>query len=168
MEGLNLLHMAENITVRKQIKRGHEEQAPFGSKEFRAANRISLDVTYMFDAPGDGSIKRETVESLIPEVMKAHQMLRDKQGDIYDGDTPMTGWQDLPFEITGEHLRDIKSVTRALSKEIDAFVSIGIGGSFLGIEATFRALTHQYFNQLDRKKRGGCPGNLFFGLQHGP
>ncbi len=83
--------MAENITVRKQIKRGYEEQeeqAPFESKEFRAANRISLDVTYMFYAPGDGSIKRETVESLIPEVMKAHQMLKDKQGDIYDGGVP--------------------------------------------------------------------------------
>ena len=168
MEGLNLLHMAENITVRKQIKRGYEEQAPFDSKEFRAANRISLDVTYMFDAPGDGSIKRETVESLVPEVMKAHQMLRDKQGDIYDGDTPMTGWQDLPFEITGEHLRDIKSVTRALSKEIDAFVSIGIGGSFLGIEATFRALTHQYFNQLDKKKRGGAPEIYFLGYNMDP
>lgn len=53
MEGLKLLHMEENITVRKQIKRGYEEQAPFDSKEFRAANRISLDVAYMFDTPGE-------------------------------------------------------------------------------------------------------------------
>ncbi|NQU14284.1 MAG: hypothetical protein HQ561_09040, partial [Desulfobacteraceae bacterium] len=144
MEGLKLIHMDENETVKKQIKRGREEQAPFDSEEFRAANTISLDVTYMFDAPGHGTIRQEEVKSLIPDVMKAHQMLKDNQGDIYDGEICMTGWQDLPFELTKKHLRDIQSVTRELAGEVDAFVSIGIGGSFLGIEATFHALTHQY------------------------
>jgi len=168
VEGLKLIHMDENETVKKQIKRGREEQAPFDSEEFRAANTISLDVTYMFDAPGHGTIRQEEVESLIPDVMKAHQMLKDNQGDIYDGEICMTGWQDLPFELTKEHLRDIQSVTRGLAGEVDAFVSIGIGGSFLGIEATFHALTHQYFNQLDREKRGGAPEIYFLGYNMDP
>jgi glucose-6-phosphate isomerase len=168
MKGLRLINIGENETVKKQIKRGREEQSPFDSEEFRASNGISLDVTYMFDAPGDGSISREGVESLIPDVMKVHHMLKNNQGDIYDGDILMTGWQDLPSEITREHLRDIKSVTRGVAGEVDAFVSIGIGGSFVGIEATVRALTHQYFNQLDREKRGGAPEIYFLGYNMDP
>ncbi len=168
MEGLRLINIGENETVKKQIERGREGQGLFDSEEFRAVNRISLDVTNMFDAPGGGAITEEDVVSLIPEVTKAHHMLKNNQGDIYDGDVLMTGWQDLPAEITREHLKDIRSITRGLAGDVDAFVSIGIGGSFLGIEATFRALTHQYFNQLDRKKRGGAPEIYFLGYNMDP
>lgn len=168
MEGLRLINIGENETIKRQMKREQGEQDPFDSADFKAGNGISLDVTYMFDAPGQGSIGQEEVESLIPRIMKAHRMLRDNEGDIYDGDVPMTGWQDLPSEISKGHLRDIQSVTRELAGEVDAFVSIGIGGSFLGIEATFRALTHQYFNHLEREKRGGAPEIYFLGYNMDP
>lgn len=168
MEGLKLIDVRENETINKQVRRGRGEQNPFGSKEFKAANKISLDLTYMFDAPGQGSISRKDVESLVPGVMKAHQMLKDNEGDICDRDVAMTGWQNLPAEITADHLNEIKAVTQDLSGEIDAFVSLGIGGSYLGIEATFRALTHQYFNQLSRDQRGGAPEIYFLGQNMDP
>ena len=142
MEGLSLIDLAENSTIREQQKRGKQVKNPFESGEFRAANRISMDVTNMFGAPGPGSVSLEDVESLIPEVIKAHQMLKSGEGDIYDHGIAMTGWQDLPVEISEEHLTGIRSITSELSGEVDAFVSLGIGGSYLGIEATFRALTH--------------------------
>jgi glucose-6-phosphate isomerase len=168
MEGLSLIDLAENSTIREQQKRGGPVKNLFESGEFRATNRISIDVTNMFDAPGPGSVSLEDVESLIPEVMKAHQMLKDGQGDIFDNGVAMTGWQDLPVEISEEHLAEIRSVTRELSGEVDAFVSLGIGGSYLGIEATFRALTHNYFNQLTRDERGGAPEIYFLGQNMDP
>ena len=168
MEGLNLIDVGENETIKQQILRGRREQNPFESEEFKAANKISLDLTYMFDTPGKGAISWKYVESLIPRVVKAHQMLRNNEGNICDGDTPMTGWQNLPSEINQQHLGEIKSITSDLAGEIDAFVSLGIGGSYLGIEATFRAVTHQYFNQLGRGERGGAPEIYFLGQNMDP
>jgi glucose-6-phosphate isomerase len=122
----------------------------------------------MFDTPVEVSIRLKDVENLIPGIIKAHKMLKNDEGDIYDRGICMTGWQTLPSEITAEHLDEIRSVTGELSGEIDAFVSLGIGGSYLGVEATFRALTHQYFNQLTREQRGGAPEIYFLGNNMDP
>ena len=168
MKGLELLNLEENNTILTQKRRHDGNRNGFDVKEFREANRITLDVTYMLDAPGPGSIAMEKIESLIPEVLKAHEMLKREEGDIYDGGTLMTGWQNLPVDITKEHLATIQSVAENLSAEVDAFVSLGIGGSYLGIEATFRALTHTYFNQLSRAERGGAPEIYFLGQNMDP
>ena len=168
MKGIELIGMGKNRTIAKQQRRGDGKQDTFDTLEFREANRITLDVTYMLDAPGPGSIAMEKVEALIPKVQKAHEMLKREEGDIYDGSTLMTGWQNLPVDITKEHLAKIQSVAGNLSAEVDAFVSLGIGGSYLGIEATFRALTHTYFNQLSRAERGGAPEIYFLGQNMDP
>ncbi|MEA2040295.1 MAG: glucose-6-phosphate isomerase [Thermodesulfobacteriota bacterium] len=168
MQGIELIGIRENKTIKRQMQSGYQGKEPFESEEFKSANRISLDLTYIFDTPGQDPISYKDIEDLIPRVMKAHDMLKNNQGDIYDRGIPMTGWQDLPLEITREHLNDIKSITNDIAKEIDAFVSIGIGGSYLGIEATFRALTHQYFNCLSRDKRGGAPQIYFLGQNMDP
>ncbi len=168
MDGLSLDGISKNETIRRQELRGVRGQNPFDSAGFKADNRISLDVTYMFDAPGERPITRKDVEALIPEVIEAHRMLENDQGDIMDNGIPMTGWRDLPFEIGPKHLAEIRAVTDDLSRQIDAFVSLGIGGSFLGIEATFRALTHSYFNQLSREQRGGAPEIYFLGQNMDP
>ena len=168
MEEFRLVDIEENHTIEKQIQRGFHKQHSFGSEAFRKENKISLDLTYMFNSPGNGSITIKDVELLIPHVNKAHQMLRNNEGNIHDGGLPMTGWLDLPLEITEEHIRDLKAVTDELCGRIDAFVSLGIGGSYLGIEATFRALTHEYFNQLSREQRGGAPEIYFLGQNMDP
>ena len=168
MEGIKLVNFKENETINNQMKRGRDEQSPFKSKSFRESNKISLDITYIFDSPGENPITRNDIEVLIPRVMEAHKMLKNDKGDICDGPVLMTGWQNLPKEISKKHLREIKSATKSLAEEIDAFVSLGIGGSYLGIEATFRALTHTYFNQLSREKRGGVPEIYFLGQNMDP
>jgi len=168
MEGLRLIDVGTNLTIKTQQERGGQAGNPFESPAFKAGNRISLDATYMFDAPGPGSICRSDVESLIPDVLNAHRMLRNREGDIYDHDIPMTGWQDLPTKISPSYLTEITSVARELGKEIDAYVSLGIGGSYLGIEASFKALTHTYFNQLTREERGGAPEIYFLGQNMDP
>jgi glucose-6-phosphate isomerase len=41
-------------------------------------------------------------------------------------------------------------------------------GSYLGIEATIKALTHNYFNQLTREQRGNAPEIYFLGQNMDP
>jgi glucose-6-phosphate isomerase len=161
--GTLLKGFEENETIRKQVNRGLEGRNPFKSSSFQEDNKLSLDITYIFDVPGEGAISKKDIESVIPRVIQAHKMLRENKGDIYDSDVPMTGWLNLPEEIEAEHLEKVRSATQELSQKIDAFVSLGIGGSYLGIEATFRALTHNYFNQLSREQRGGAPEIYFLG-----
>ncbi len=168
MKGIRLMGLDKNGTILDQIRRGRGERSPFEEESFLKENRISLDITYMFDSPGSGSISRGDVEGLIPRVVEAHGMLRRGEGDILDNDIPMTGWQDLPVEIDMGHIEEIRAVAGSLSKEIDAYVSLGIGGSYLGIEATFRALTHNYFNRLTREERGGAPEIYFLGRNMDP
>ena len=168
MGGIRLTPFRENEILIDQVNRGKGEKRPFRSASFMDENRISIDLTYMFDSPQEPCMTRGDIEALIPKVIEAHEMLKREEGDILDGDIPMTGWQNLPEEIDREHLEEIKSITDALSREIDAFVSLGIGGSFLGVEATFRCLTHNYFNQLSREKRGGAPEIYFLGQNMDP
>ncbi|MCF8119806.1 MAG: glucose-6-phosphate isomerase [Deltaproteobacteria bacterium] len=168
MDGLNLEGLPPNQTVAEQRKREKGGQHPFETPEFVSDNRLVLDLTYMLEAPGPGIIRREDVDALIPQVIKAHQMLTKGQGDIYDGEVAMTGWLDLPGRIRKAYLQDIRSRTGELSEQIDAFVSIGIGGSYLGIEATLGALTHGWFNRLPREDRGGAPEIYFLGQNMDP
>jgi glucose-6-phosphate isomerase len=168
MNGIKLTDFKENATIIRQVGRGRNEKNRFDTASFMEENRISLDLTYMFDTPGKDPISKKDIEALIPRVIKAQKMLDRNEGDIHDGDIAMTGWQTLPEEVDKKHLEEIKSVTSTLSREIDAFLSLGIGGSYLGIEATFRALTHTYFNQLTREKRGDAPEIYFLGQNIDP
>src|SRR4030042_5754104 len=168
MDGVKLTDFRENTTIIKQMGRGHKEKNRFDTDSFMEDNRISLDLTYMFDPPGKDPITKKDIDTLIPRVLKAQKMLERNEGDIHDSNIAMTGWQTLPEERDKKHLDEIKSVTSTLSRGINAFVSLGIGGSYLGIEATFRALTHTYFNQLTREKRGGAPEIYFLGQNMDP
>ncbi len=169
MQGMKLIGFKENKTIKMQKERANGKKNPFNEAGWQSSNRISLDLTYLFDTPGDSpSITLEDIEDIAPQVMKAHRMLKKDQGDIYDDGIPMTGWQTLPEKITLTHLEEIKSAAQSLSGRIDAFVSLGIGGSYLGIEATYRALTHTYFNQLSRDKRGNAPEIYFLGQNMDP
>jgi hypothetical protein len=128
MEGVKLTDFRENATIISQIRRGHDEKNRFDTTPFTEENRISLDLTYMFDTPGANSLSKKDIEALIPRIMQAQKMLSNNEGDIRDGNIAMTGWQTLPEEITKGHLEEIKSVTGALSREIDAFISLPISG----------------------------------------
>ena len=168
MTGIKIKEYGNNNTINQQIARGNGDSTPFESEEFRKNNRISIDITNIFNTPGSNAIKKGDIEGLSPDVVRAHKMLKENRGDILDGNIPMTGWVDLPVNITKEHIEKIKSLTERLSPDIDAFVSLGIGGSYLGIEATIKALTHNNFNHLSREARGGAPEIYFLGQNMDP
>ncbi|MCP4583769.1 MAG: glucose-6-phosphate isomerase [candidate division Zixibacteria bacterium] len=158
-----------NQTVLRQIQSSVTKGNFEPGSSFIEENSIGLNLTHIVSPVGEKTfISKDELNELSPRVIDKFRLMRQTEGDCYDGDTSMLGWQSFPEEINREYLDDITSAAKELANKIDAYVSLGIGGSYLGIEATFKALTHTYFNQLPREKRGGMPQIYFLGQNTDP
>ncbi len=158
LKGLNISPLGENKTISKQMySKPHTEK------------RITLDLSYFFETPNDPNpITIDDFNNLSAVIIENHRRVNQGEGECRDKGIPMLGWLNLPFEIDEDHLNEIYNTAGELADKIDAFVSIGIGGSYLGIEATFKALSHQYWNQLTLRERGGFPEIYFIGQNMDP
>ncbi|MCC6749876.1 MAG: glucose-6-phosphate isomerase [Deltaproteobacteria bacterium] len=164
-----LYEYAENGSIVRQRQRGAGERQPYGAPAFAEQNRVTLDLTYLLEAPGDPHpVTRAELDAMVPEVLAVHRALTEGRGNFRDGDVPMLGWLHLPERLSAEHLEHIQSVAADLSSRIDAYVSLGIGGSYLGVEATVQALSHTHFNRLSREERGNAPEIHFLGQNMDP
>ena len=111
--------------------------------------RIKLDVNPMFrEFTGEHAIPRAELDSMLPELKKAHAAVEDGRGK------GMQGWMDLPYN-QDEILTAIENTAARVRKEFEAFVVLGIGGSALGPAAVQQALNHLHYNELPAEKRGG-------------
>jgi len=166
---VDLASFHPNKTVALQQQRGAGQALPYTDAAWIDEHRIGLDLTYLFEAPGDPHPMRHSdLEAMAPEVLAVHRELKQEQGDVKDGEVTMLGWQSLPQRLTDEHLDRIRQAVSQLSARIDAYVSLGIGGSYLGIDATVQALSHLHFNGLAREERGGAPEIYFLGQNMDP
>ena len=111
--------------------------------------RIKLDVNPMFrEFTGEHAIPRAELDSMLPELKKAHAAVEAGRGK------GMQGWMDLPSN-QDEILTAIEHTAARVRKEFEAFVVLGIGGSALGPAAVQQALNHLHYNELPAEKRGG-------------
>ncbi len=102
-----------------------------------------------------GNIKpflpEKEILGLQPEIDTLHAALENGTGAGAD----YLGWLHLPSRITKEHLSDIEQTAKHIRAHCDVFVSIGIGGSYLGARAATSFLGHTFENQLTKEQRGG-------------
>ena len=111
--------------------------------------RIKLDVNPMFrEFTGEHAIPRAELDSMLPELKKAHAAVEAGRGK------GMQGWMDLPYN-QDKILTAIENTAARVRKEFEAFVVLGIGGSALGPAAVQQALNHLHYNELPAEKRGG-------------
>jgi glucose-6-phosphate isomerase len=105
--------MAEKISKAKPVK----------------SETLSLDISYLSEVVLEGEI-----EAYYPQVQKALETLLNKSGKGSD----FLGWINLPFTVE----KQLPAIRKAAAKfdKCDAVVSIGIGGSYLGIRSTIEAL----------------------------
>ena len=83
-----------------------------------------------------GFADEKDFKKIVPEVEKAHQKLNDKTGKGSD----FTGWIDLPSKTDDAFLDEIEKFGEQIRAQSDCLVSIGIGGSYIGIRATVEFL----------------------------
>lgn len=72
------------------------------------------------------------------------------------------GWLNLPSNTGEELLREIENTARRIGEIADIFVTVGIGGSYLGAKAVIDALSHHFSSMLSREQRK-APLVLFAG-----
>lgn len=87
---------------------------------------ISLDRDYL-----KGFVDSKDIEAISTKIEKAHNDLEQKKG----AGSEMTGWCDLPSRISDDFIRELEVVGEEARGHSDCIISIGIGGSYLGIRA---------------------------------
>ena len=105
--------------------------------------KISLNLEKTFDF-----ISKESVSSY-KEAIESHNVaLFNKTGKGND----FLGWTTLPTTISEAELADFEATaTKLVAKNIDIFVVIGIGGSYLGTKAVVDALSDSFAHLKERK-----------------
>lgn len=87
----------------------------------------------------DNSVKTN-YESFLPLAEKYHAHLHTGEGKGSD----FLGWVSLPSSITDDFLDDVQVTADKLHKDCEYVVTIGIGGSYLGIKAVVEALSDSF------------------------
>lgn len=69
---------------------------------------------------------------------------------LFSGEEPLTGWLQLPTGQAKSEIARIKAVAEQIRSMCQAFVVIGVGGSYLGARAALEMLTHAFQTELSR------------------
>jgi glucose-6-phosphate isomerase len=81
----------------------------------------------------DSALSWNNIEEKKSDLVKIKQLL-------LSGEASFTGWVDLPESFDKEEIERIKSTAEEIRAKCDAFVVIGIGGSYLGARAAIEML----------------------------
>jgi glucose-6-phosphate isomerase len=95
---------------------------------------LTLDKQYLKSFVSDQDIERISLD-----IKKAHDALTNKTGRGND----FLGWLDLPSRIDDQLVAELEKLGREVRKNSDCLISIGIGGSYLGIRAAVEYLRDQ-------------------------
>lgn len=89
-------------------------------------------------------ISDNEMESIESEIISAQKMLLDKKGISNE----MTGWIDYAQNMDSEEYEDIKKTAKYIRNNCEAFILLGIGGSYLGAKAAIEAIRGDFHNEL--------------------
>ncbi len=91
-------------------------------------------------------ISEEEMKKAAPEIMNAQELLLDKKGKSYD----MAGWVDYTDALNMEEYNEIKESAQYIRNNCEAFILLGIGGSYLGARAAIEAIRGDFHNELSQ------------------
>lgn len=83
-----------------------------------------------------GFVEQKDIDALLSKIQKAHDELKNGTG----AGSEYTGWLDLPSSIEDSLLDELIALGEDVRSRSDCLISIGIGGSYLGIRSTIEFL----------------------------
>lgn len=99
---------------------------------------LSLNYTNVMKHIAEGDL-----EKIEPEVKKARELLETKKGP----GSEYLGWLELPASISKSEIDDIQRTAVEIIGNTDAFIVVGIGGSYLGARAVLESILSSYHNE---------------------
>ena len=99
----------------------------------------------------NGFVNEHEIEYLQPSVEFYNSLLQDRIGV----GNKLTGWLDLPKNYDKEEFENIKTSAAKIREDSQAFIVIGIGGSYLGARACIEGLSNNFYNNLTKEERKG-------------
>ena len=124
---------------------------------------------------GEGKVTEADLKSYEADLKKAHEAMKvmREKGFIRahlskDGEPEKVLFSQLPYVEEG-HLNSPSSLQRLqklqdhVKNNIDAVVSLGIGGSYLGNKVLFDVQCGEFWNYMSKEERGGFPKVYFSG-----
>jgi len=89
-------------------------------------------------------VHEDEMKSIESEIMISQEVLLDKKGISSE----MTGWIDFMNTMDENEYEQIKSCANYIKEESEAFILLGIGGSYLGARAAIEAIRGDFHNEL--------------------
>lgn len=89
-------------------------------------------------------INEDEMRSIEPEIMRAQELLLDRKGVSSN----MTGWIDYAESMDLDEYEEIKKTAEYIKNNSEAFIVLGIGGSYLGARAAVEAIRGDFHNEL--------------------
>lgn len=102
---------------------------------------LKLNTKYL-----NGFINDSEIYALEQEIANAHNSLKNRNGRGNE----FTGWLDLPANYDKIEFEKIKFAAKKIKQDSDVFISIGIGGSYLGAKAVIDFLNSKDYNALKK------------------
>lgn len=102
---------------------------------------LKLDTRYL-----KGFVEDSEIYALKEEILTAHNALENNSGK----GSEFTGWLNLPTDYDRDEFERIKIAADKIKANSDVFISIGIGGSYLGARAAIEFLKSADYNALNK------------------
>ena len=105
-------------------------------------NRLKFDFS-------NAGIKKHEMEYFRKPIAFVHEIIHQQRDAGYDG----LGWLDYPKNYDQEEFSRIVDAAQKIKEDTEAFLIIGIGGSYLGARAAIEMLGHSFYNLLPASRR---------------
>ncbi|MBU4304527.1 MAG: glucose-6-phosphate isomerase [Candidatus Omnitrophica bacterium] len=95
-----------------------------------------------------GFVSGKELKAVSKAIALIHNVLQKKECPGSD----FTGWLDLPSTIPGQLIKDIEQTALNIRDNCDVFLSLGIGGSYLGARAAIEFIKPNFSNEFRDEK----------------
>ena len=124
---------------------------------------------------GPGRVTEEDLQELAPKLKAAHEamgVMRETgvvRGHLSkDGEPEKVLFSQLPYVEEGhlnspESMAHLQELTDSVRNRVDAVISLGIGGSYLGNKVIFDVKCGEFWNSMSDEEREGLPRVYFSG-----
>ena len=144
---------------------------------------LTLKSGFVFDYGnlfGEGKVTQADLDSYAEDLKKAHAAMKVMRESGFikahlskDGAPEKVLFSQLPYVEEGHlnspsSLAHLQKLTDHVKNNVDAVVSLGIGGSYLGNKVLFDVHCGEFWNYMSQEERGGFPRVYFSGQNIDP